>query len=134
MMRAMHRQRGRQRATRGLRGKRSIVAIALCCAGIVLAAAFVGITVQANALAREISTLHADITAAQSDRAQLQQTIADQHTDDYVVQKARDYGYIGTNESLYAVQRNEQGTAQSSSTVSGPSRIERWIVFFFGGR
>jgi cell division protein FtsB len=133
MMRAVHRHRA-HRPRRRARRWRSLIALALGLSGLVLAAAFVGITVQANALAREITGLHADIAAAQADRAALDARIADQHTDDYVVQKARDYGYIGANESLYAVQRNEQGGGQSSAAVTGPSRIERWIAFFFGRR
>lgn len=134
MMRAVHRHRA-HRPPRRARRWRPLIALALSLAGLVLAAAFVGITVQANALAREITGLHADIAAAQADRVALDARIADQHTDDYVVQKARDYGYIGANESLYAVQKNEQGTGQSSAAVkAGPSRIDRWIAFFFGSR
>lgn len=134
MMRAVKSHRAHRRGARGFRLSRPVVAISLCCAGIVLSAAFVGITVQANALAREITSLHADIAQAQAEHAQLGQTIGDQHTDDYVVQKARDYGYIGTNESLYAVQKNEQGSGASAVVSGGPSRLERWIAFFFGGR
>jgi cell division protein FtsB len=134
MMRAVHRHRA-HRAGRRTRRWRSLVALALGLSGLVLAAAFVGITVQANALAREITGLHADIAAAQADRAALAARITQQHSDEYVVQKARDYGYIGANESLYAVQRNEQGSAGSASSVNaGPSRFERWIAFFFGRR
>jgi cell division protein FtsB len=110
------------------------VALALGLSGLVLAAAFVGITVQANALAREITGLHADIAAAQADRAALAARITQQHTDDYVVQKARDYGYIGANESLYAVQRNDQANPQAAVVKVRPSRFERWIAFFFGTR
>jgi len=33
------------------------------------------------------------------------------------------------------VQRNEQGSAGSAASVkAGPSRLERWIAFFFGSR
>jgi cell division protein FtsB len=136
MMRAMPRHAAR-RSKPGppVRRLRSIVALAICLSGLVLAAAFVGVTVQANSLAREISALHADIAAAQADGAALRQAIANQRTDDYVVQKARDYGFIGANESLYAVQRNEAVSAQvSASAKVGPSRWERWIAFFFGAR
>src|SRR5207237_14405 len=80
----------------------------------------------ANALAREITSLHADITAAQAQGDALRQVISNQHTDDYVVQKARDFGYIGANESLYAVQRNEQRSAGSAASAqAAPSLHER---------
>jgi len=101
----------------------------------VLAAAFVGITVQANAIAREIAGYHADITAAQAEQAARTAHIADQQTPDYVREKARDYGYIGANESLIAVERNGQTSAPSSEAVSSSvSRIARWVTFFFGSR
>ena len=104
-------------------------------AGLVLAAAFVGITVQANAIAREIAGYHADITAAQAEQAARTTHIADQQTPDYVREKARDYGYIGANESLIAVERNGQTSAPSSEAVSSSvSRIARWVTFFFGSR
>ena len=104
-------------------------------AGLVLAAAFVGITVQANAIAREIAGYHADITAARAEQAARTAHIADQQTPDYVREKARDYGYIGANESLIAVERNGQATGPSSEGVSSSvSRIARWFTFFFGSR
>jgi len=107
----------------------------LSLAGLVLAAAFVGITVQANAIAREIAGYHADITAAQAEQAARTAHIADQQTPDYVREKARDYGYIGVNESLIAVERNGQTTGPSSEAVSSSvSRITRWVAFFFGTR
>jgi len=107
----------------------------LSLAGLVLAAAFVGITVQANALEREKSAYRADIAAAEADQARWVAHIAEQQTPDYVRDKARDYGYIGTNESLIAVERNGQTSAPSSEAVStSVSRIARWVAFFFGTR
>ena len=135
MMRTMRRHRAHRPQPSDARRWRSVVAVALCLSGLVLAAAFVGITVQANALAREITALHSDITAAQTQGDALRQVISNQHTNDYVVQKARDYGFIGANESLYAVQRNESARGDSLANVkAGPSRWERWIAFFFGAR
>ena len=79
-----------------------------------LAAAFVSITVQANAIAREIAGYHADIAAAQAERAARTAHIAEQQTPDYVREKARDYGYIGPNESLIAVERSGQTSGLSA--------------------
>jgi len=107
----------------------------LSLAGLALAAAFAGITVQANAIAREIAGYHADIAAGRAEQAARTAHIAYQQTADYVREKARDYGYIGVNESLIAVERNGQTSGPSS--VDAPasfSRIARWGAFFFGSR
>jgi len=107
----------------------------LALTGLVLAAAFVGLTVQGNAIAREIAGYHSDIAAEQAEYAGLSAQIANQKTADYVQQKARDYGYIGANESLLSVQRDGQASDALARGVSeGPSRIVRWFTFFFGSR
>jgi cell division protein FtsB len=109
--------------------------VSLALSGLVLAAAFVGLTVQGNAIAREIAGYQTDIAAEQAEHAALAAQIADQKTADYVQQKARDFGYIGANESLIAVQRDGQASDALARTVSeGPSRIARWFAFFFGSR
>jgi len=99
----------------------------------VLAAAFVSITVQANALEHEKSAYRADIAAAEADQTRWVAHIAEQQTPDYVREKARDYGYIGANESLIAVERSGQTTTPSfEAAPTGFSRIARWVTFFFG--
>jgi cell division protein FtsB len=107
----------------------------LALTGLVLAAAFVGLTVQGNAIAREIAGYHNDIAAERAEYAGLASQIANQKTADYVQEKARDYGYIGANESLISVQRDGQASDALARTVSeGPSRVARWFTFFFGSR
>lgn len=114
---------------------RSVAAVTLALTGLVLAAAFVGLTVQGNAIAREIAGYHNDIAADQALQAALAAKIADQNTADYVQQKAREYGYIGANEALLSVQRDGQASdASSRNGDEGPSRIARWFSFFFGSR
>jgi cell division protein FtsB len=114
---------------------RTLGAVTLCLAGLVLAAAFVGITVQANALEREKAGYRADIAAAQAEHAALSAELARQQTPDYVTQKARDYGFIGPNETLISVQRDGQASDALPRTVrEGSSRVARWIAFFFGSR
>jgi cell division protein FtsB len=126
--------RHRRRSPR-VRFGRSVAAVSLALAGLVLAAAFVGLTVQGNAIAREIASYHNDLAADQARNAALTAQIANQKTTDYVQQKARDYGYIAPNESIIAVQRDGQATNALARTVrEGPSRIARWFTFFFGAR
>ena len=94
-----------------------------------------GLTVQGNAIAREIAGYHNDLVADQAQYNALTAQIANQKTADYVQQKARDYGYIAPNESIIAVQRDGQASDALARTVrEGPSRIARWFSFFFGSR
>jgi cell division protein FtsB len=112
-----------------------LAAVSLALAGLVLAAAFVGLTVQGNALAREIAGYRSDIVADQAQHDGLAAQIANQKTADYVREKARDYGYIAPNESIIALQRDGQASDALARVVSeGPSRIARWFAFFFGAR
>lgn len=135
MIRAVTTRRAHRRTSGGLRFGRNVVAASLCLLGLVLAAAFVGITVQANALEREKAGYQADIAAAQDRYAAFSGLIELQKSPDYVTQKARDLGYIGPNESLIAVQKDGQASESLSRAVSeGPSRIARWVQFFFGDR
>lgn len=132
MMRPM---RGHRRRSRRASFGRTVVAAALCASGLVLAAAFVGISVQANALEREKASLHAEIDAEQARRAALSEQIERQMTPDYVREKARDFGYIGPNEDLIAIERNEQPSDAIVRGVNeGSARLSRWIAFFFGSR
>ena len=124
-----------RRRPRRVRFGRSLAAVSLALAGLVLAAAFVGLTVQGNAIAREIAGYRTDLVADQAQHDALVAQIANQKTADYVQQKAREYGYIAPNESLLTVQRDGQASNASARTASeGPSRIARWFAFFFGTR
>jgi len=126
---------GHRRRSRRVRFGRSLAAVSLALAGLVLAAAFVGLTVQGNAIAREIASYHKDVAADQARHDALTAQIANQNTSDYVREKARDYGYVAPNESIIAVQRDGQTSDALARTVSeGPSRIARWFAFFFGSR
>ena len=135
MMRAMHARAARKRRGPRIRVGRAFVAVALATAGLVLSAAFVGITVQYNALARDIAGYRVDIATALADQAGLKQRIIDQQTSDYVIDRARDLGYVRPNESLFGVEKSGQGSGPSSASARAvTSRIERWIAFFFGAR
>src|SRR2546426_1613398 len=121
MMRAMRRRTTDRRRPRArARPGRSVLAVALCLAGLVLASAFLGVTVQGNGLARETTAVRTEIAAEQARRAQLEARVGLQNTHDYVTPKARDYGYIRPNESLVVVQRGAQGSAPPSRHSNSP--------------
>jgi cell division protein FtsB len=101
----------------------------------VLAAAFLGITVQANALARDKVTLQAEIASTLGEQSTLKEHIATQKTDDYVTQVARNLGLIGQNETLFGVQRETVASDPSArSATRTTTHVEKWIAFFFGSR
>jgi cell division protein FtsB len=126
--------RHRRRSPR-VRFGRNVAAVSLALTGLVLAAAFVGLTVQGNAIAREIAGYRGDVAADQAEHDALATEIANKKTADYVQEKARDFGYIAPNEALISVQRNGQASDALARTVrEGPTRIARWLTFFFGAR
>jgi cell division protein FtsB len=112
---------------------RPSLAMLLLIAGLLLASAFVAIEIQRNALARQSSALLNDIAAAEATRAQLSADVATKKTDDYVINRARDFGYVLPGEALIGVQQ-ETTTAVAVVSLPAPSRVQKWIALFFGAR
>ena len=113
---------------------RPVVATAVLALGLVCAAAFTGITVQANALERAKGVLSDEIAAEQARRAQLEATVAQKKTTDYLIQKAQDYDFIKQGEGLIAVERSTPSASAPHNDGGRASRITRWIQLFFGAR
>jgi hypothetical protein len=113
---------------------RPVVATAVIALGLVCAAAFTGITVQANALERAKGVLSDEIAAEQARYAQLEASVAQKTTTDYLVQKAQDYDFVKQGEGLIAVERSGSPTIASHTDGGRASRVARWIQLFFGAR
>lgn len=113
---------------------RPVVAAAVIALGLVCAAAFTGITVQANALERAKGVLNDEIAAEQSRNAQLDASIAQKSTTDYLIQKAQDYDFVKKGEGLIAVERSAPTASASHTDAGRASRVARWIQLFFGTR
>lgn len=99
-----------------------------------LAFAFAGVTVQENALARDIATLHQQIASEQAKQTQLQASAVEKQTPDYVIEKARDFGFVWPWETLIAVQRDAEARNAAVPAVQRAPRVSRWIALFFGPR
>src|SRR5437870_12872248 len=112
---------------------RPSLALLLLVAGLLLASAFVAIEVQRSALARQAAVYRADIAAAEATHAQLAADVAAKKTDDYVVNKARDYGYLLPGEALIGVQQ-ETVAPVVAAIAPAPSHLQRWLALFFGAR
>jgi cell division protein FtsB len=126
----------RSRAPRAKRARsmRPVVAAAVLALGLVCAAAFTGITVQANALERAMGVLNDEIAAEQARRAALEASVAQKTTTDYLIQKAQDYDYVKQGEGLIAVERAAPLANATHSDSGRASRIARWVELFFGAR
>ncbi len=111
-----------------------MVATAVIALGLVCAAAFTGITVQANALERAKGVLTDEIAAEQARYAELEASVAQKATTDYLIQKAQDYDFVKKGEGLIAVERSSPLTNATRSDGERASRVARWIQLFFGPR
>ena len=127
------RARGRAKSGRAavLSLGRPSLAMLLLVAGLLLASAFVAIEIQRNSLGRQAAALQSDILADTTRNAQLSADVASKKTDDYVVNKARDYGYVLPGETLIGVQRDASAPV-AAVAAPGPSRVQKWIALFFG--
>ena len=109
-------------------------ATAVLSLGLVCAAAFTGITVQANALERAKGVLSDEIAAEEARNAQLEASIAQKKTTDYLIQKAQDYDFVKQGEGLIAVERSAPSANVPRVDGGQASRVARWIKLFFGTR
>jgi hypothetical protein len=112
---------------------RPSLAMLLLIAGLLLASAFVAIEIQRNALGRQADAYRADIAAAEATHAQLAADVATKQTDDYVTNKAHDYGYVLPGQALIGVQQEATAPAVVPSAPA-PSRLQKWVALFFGSR
>jgi cell division protein FtsB len=129
------RKQTRPRATRArTRSMRPVVATAVVALGLVCAAAFTGITVQANALERAKGVLSDEIVAEQARYVQLEASIAQKKTTDYLIEKAQDYDFVKQGEGLIAVERSGPSASAAHIDAGRASRVTRWIQLFFGTR
>ena len=128
-------RRGRSRSggtTVGELGRPSL-ALVLLVAGLLLASAFVAIEIQRNALARQSADLLRDIAAAEATHGQLAADVASKQTDDYAMNKARDYGYVLPSEAIIGVQQAPT-VPVAVAKAPEPSHAQKWIALFFGAR
>ena len=111
-----------------------MVATAVLSLGLVCAAAFTGITMQANALERAKGVLSDEIAAEEARNAQLEASIAQKKTTDYLIQKAQDYDFVKRGEGLIAVERSPVSANAAHTDAGRASHLMRWIQLFFGAR
>ena len=131
MIPAMSRKRSKKGPLSSLRRfARQTLAVTVLGACLLVAAAFVGVAVQGNAVARDASAIQAEISALESTSARKQAQIAERQTDQYLVDKARDLGFVKPGEALVAVQRDGP-RAVEDAVAAQPGRLAKWWGLFF---
>jgi len=131
MMRRVPRRRGRASLTGSIR---PLVSVGVLAAGLVLSGAFVGIAVRQNAVQQEGRAAQRQIDAEVARNAQLQAEIAQRKTDAYVIEKARELGYVRPGEGLIAVERGPSGEPVVRINRDDGGRLGRWLAVLFGRR
>lgn len=109
---------------------RQTVAVAVLAACLLVAAAFVAVAVQGNAVARDASTIQSEIAALEGDLVRKRAMIAERQTDQYLVDKARDLGFVRPGEALVAVERGG-ARAIEDAVAAAPGRLAKWWSVFF---
>jgi cell division protein FtsB len=110
------------------------VSVGVLAAGLVLSGAFVGIAVRQNAVQQEGRAAQRQIDAEVARNAQLQAEIAQRKTDAYVIEKARELGYVRPGEGLIAVERGPSGEPVVRINRDDGGRLGRWLAVLFGRR
>ena len=127
----MARSRSRKGPLASLRRfARQTVAVAVLAACLLVAAAFVAVAVQGNAVARDASTIQSEIAALEGDLVRKRAMIAERQTDQYLVDKARDLGFVRPGEALVAVERGG-ARAIEDAVAAAPGRLAKWWSVFF---
>ena len=127
-MRAMSRRGGRRRSLG--RVVRPLLSIALLATGLLLTGSFVGIAMRQAAVQQDVRAAQEGIEREQARRAELQAEIAERQTPGYVIEKARDLGYVRPGEGLIAVERGPSGEPMVRINASDNGRLGRWVQLF----
>lgn len=131
MIPAMSRSRSKKGPLSSLRRfARQTVAVTVLGACLLVAAAFVAVAVQGNAVARDASAIQSEITSLESSYARKQAQITERQSDQYLVDKARDLGFVKPGEALVAVQRDGP-RAVEDAVAAAPGRLAKWWGLFF---
>lgn len=113
---------------------RPLLSLAALAAGLVLSGAFVGIAVQRSAVDRERQAAQQQIDAELARNADLLAAIDQRKTDTYVVDKARELGFVRPGEGLIAIDRGPSGEPVVHLNSSDGGRLARWLAILFRSR
>lgn len=130
-MRSMSRRSRRRSIGRLVRPLLSMAALAV---GLLLTGSFVGIAMRQGEVQGDVRAAQAGIDRELARRAELQAEIAERQTPAYVIEKARDLGYVRPGEGLIAVERGPLGGPVVRINATDGGRLGRWVQLFLGKR
>ncbi|HYY55293.1 MAG TPA: septum formation initiator family protein [Candidatus Dormibacteraeota bacterium] len=114
---------------------RRLVYLAVLIGAALVGSAFVRVTLQDNALAREALAVRGQIAMLEAQQSYLQAQVATRETPEYIRQKAREFGYVQQGEGLASVRDGavvpSGRTTGSDGNASVLARVQRWIALFF---
>lgn len=112
-----------------------MLSLGILTAGLILSGAFVGIAVQGSVVDRSRDSLIEQIAQLERLNEEKRREVERRRTEDYIVETARDYGYVRPGEGLIAVEGADprQGALVDVQAFDA-DRIGRWIAVFFGPR
>jgi len=116
------------------RSLRPLVAVAVLAAGLLFSGAYVGVAVRQSAIDSESRALQRDIERETARNAQLQAEIAQRKTEQHVIDKARELGYVRSGEGLIAIDFGPSGEPALRINPTDGGRLAGWIALFFGPR
>ncbi len=100
--------------------------------GLACAWAFAGITIRENALDRLKAETQAQIATEETRRTQLEGSVAEKQTSEYIVGKARSLGWVWPWEAIIAVEQDRAARTEATETSARPGRVQRWVALFVG--
>lgn len=111
---------------------RRLVFLAVFVGASLVGANFARITAREHALGREMAGVQADIALLELQNAALRIEVERRKTNEYIVQKARELGYVRPGEGLAAL-RSAARSSETPLAVTQPdlrARLERWLHLF----
>jgi cell division protein FtsB len=115
--------------------RRRLLYLAVLIGAAIVGSAFVRVTLQDNALARESLATRGEIAMLEAQQSYLQAEIATRQTPAYVEQKAHELGYVKPGEGLASVRDANPVPAATPKTadvkVALVARVQRWLALFF---
>lgn len=110
---------------------RRLLYLAVFVGAALVGSAFVRVSLQDNALAREEAAARAQIVLLEAQQAALKADVAMRETPAYVEQQAHELGYVKPGEGLASVKDVAPRSSPQQAATPTETRLDRWLTLFF---